>query len=947
MQPAVLGQLERRRQRALEEIKRVIPRRGHPVFTSFEVVSASGRTYRVQIRSLTELRNSCTCPDYRTNLLGSCKHIEGVLLHLKRRWGRRLASIAARGSVPAQIYLDYAQEPPAVRVSLPLPRDGALRSLLSRAFDAEGMLQGPPGGALPSLLDAAEKLPSRLQAGLQVEDAVREHLDLLQDREAVEKQKEWFREQVARGARSLDVIGTRLYPYQEAGTLYLAFGRRVMLADDMGLGKTVQAIAACALLHELRDVRRVLVICPASLKHQWEREIRKLTALPVTVVEGARPLRRDLYARSSFFTVLNYELVLREGPILERIRPDIIILDEAQRIKNWRAKTADAVKRLQSRYAFVLTGTPLENRLDELYSILQFLDPRILGPLWKFNERYFHLERRKDGSHKVLGYKNLDELRARIAPVALRRTRDEVLRELPPRVDNNFFVDLTPPQREAYEGYAAVVAKLFSIAQRRPLTPKERDILLKSLIKMRIICNALALHDLTLPPRERERTAPKLAELRSILEEQVAGNGAKALVFSQWAGMLALAEPGLRRMGLGYVKLTGSVPSSRRGQLIERFFEDDGCRVFLSTDAGGVGLNLQAASLVVNLDLPWNPAVLDQRVSRAHRHGQPRPVNVVNLIARDTIEERMLDTLAAKRHVFEGVFGTEEAPSAISFRDTGQDLLRRLADLLEPPARPEPLGEIAAVEEEGPSSAPAPTVRGFSDKLVSRFPGRILLVRRAPRIGAPAADRILVIVDREPADLRPPIEALLREHFREGAAPELHLMEREGYRTLLALGGEPGRQDDDEESYRAPSLPPTFVEEARERRLRRAREALEHAARRLRFAEVVAAGGFPEEALRPIRDTLGWGLSAGLALSKDREPGPDLPSPREVQNELVETGRLREELVMRLSRVRELTEPPAGDPPSTPPSGKTVATLATAARELIETLERQVVAAHL
>jgi len=202
-----------------------------------------------------------------------------------------------------------------------------------------------------------------------------------------------------------------------------------------------------------------------------------------------------------------------------------------------------------------------------------------------------------------------------------------------------------------------------------------------------------------------------------------------------------------------------------------------------------------------------------------------------------------------------------------------------------------------------------------------------------------------VVVDREPAELRPPIEALLREHFGEDAAPGLHLMEPEGYRTLLALAGELERQDND--AYRAPALPAAVTEEARERRLRRAREALEHAAKRLRFAEVVLAGGFAEEALRPIRDALGWGLTAALALVKDREPGPDLPAPREVERELVETGRLPEELAVRLSRVRELTEPPAGDPPSPPPSGKTLAMLAAAVRELLEAQEQQVVAERL
>ncbi len=489
--------------------------------------------------------------------------------------------------------------------------------------------------------------------------------------------------------------------------MHLAFGGRTMLADDMGLGKTVQAIAAAALLKELRGIERVLVITPASLKHQWAREIRRFTSLPVTVVQDGQIARRQAYRENAFFTIVNYELVRRDLVELEQLRPSLIILDEAQRIKNWRAKTAIVVKQLKSRYAFVLTGTPLENRLDELYSIFQFLDPRILGPLWHFNDRFYDLEERADGSYKVIGYKNFAELRATVEPYSVRRTRDEVLKDLPERIDNNFFVEMTDPQWQAYDEYKEIVARLASIAKRRPLTPQEKDRLLKGLLKMRIICDALALHDKEIPPRDREKTAPKLRELEHILTDEIANNGHKALVFSQWSGMLALTTPVVKRVGLGYVTLTGAVPSAKRGRLIERFFDDPDCRVFFSTDAGGVGLNLQAASLVVNLDLPWNPAVLEQRIGRAHRHGQLQPVHVVNLIAQGTIEERMLDTLAAKRNVFAGVFGTEEAPDKLSFRDTGQGLLKRLDDLLGQPARAPVLELEPTAAEEAPKVFPS------------------------------------------------------------------------------------------------------------------------------------------------------------------------------------------------------------------------------------------------
>jgi superfamily II DNA or RNA helicase len=794
---------------------------------------------------------------------------------------------------------------------------------------------------MTSLLASLEALPTHERTLVRVDDAVREHLQLLQESEVIERQKSWFLEQVKQGNRSFDVISARLYPFQETGALHLAFGQRVMLADDMGLGKTVQAIAASAMLKELRDIRSVVIICPASLKHQWAREIRRFTSLPVTVVEGNAKIRHQLYREPAFFKVLTYEIVRRDLQDIEQLRPDLIILDEAQRIKNWRTKTAAFVKRLPSRFAFVLTGTPLENRLDELYSIFQFLDPRILGPLWHFNDRFYQLEQRRSGSYRVLGYRNLDELRSIVKPYILRRTRDEVLQDLPERVDNNYFVEMSVPQWDAYNGYRENVAKLLAIAKRRPLTPKERDILLMCLIKMRLICNALALHDKEIPVQEHEKTAPKLRELGQIFADEIANNGHKAIVFSQWAEMLKLTEPVLEREGLGYVKLTGSVPSHKRGDLIQRFFEDDDCRVFLSTDAGGVGLNLQAASLVINLDLPWNPAVLEQRIARVHRHGQKKSVQVINLVAKDTIEERMLDTLAAKRNIFAGVFGSEEAPNTIRFEDTGQGLLKQLDELMQ---------EKVEVTLELEPSAPVvedevdrPTIKGFADALMSHLPGRVLLVRKAPMDGG-----ILVVVDDGPSQLRPAIESSLAEYFSP-EAPGLHLMEQEGYRALSAmLPAVPSGSE--EEAYRSPALPSPLGPEGREiaeEKRRRSNEGLSVASKRLALAEVVLKGGFPEEMLRPIREALGWALSSLLALQGDAEPSLDLPSPRLIQAALVEKGHLPEDTAMKLARVRELTEPPDDDETAPPPSVEAGETMIAAVQGLIELGQQKVVEAGL
>lgn len=941
-------QIERRRQRGLEEIAKIVNRGHHPVYSTFEVTSASKRTYTVRIRSLTGRLNTCTCPDYRTSTIGTCKHIEGVLANLQKEFADRWDEFVAQTPPIAQMYVHHAERT-TVRVTLPLPKNERLRALLARYFDAEGVLQGRVTQSLPALLGELNRLPPRERGQLHIDPAVHDYLKNQQDIEAVQQQKRWFLDQVKQGNRSLNVISTPLYGFQEEGVLHLAFGRRVLLADDMGLGKTVQAIAAAALLKQLRDIEHVLVVTPASLKHQWAREIRRFTSLSVQVVEGNPIERRKMYRAPQFFNIINYELARHDEEEIARQEFDLIILDEAQRIKNWRTKTADVVKRLRSPYAFVLTGTPLENRLDELYSVFQFIDPTILGPLWLFNQRYYETERRPSGPYRVLGYKNLDELRHRIAPYVLRRVRDQVLLDLPERIDSNFFVEMTDPQWRAYEEYEATVARLMAQAKRRPLTPDEHKILLGALVKMRLICNALALHDPELKPHEREQTAPKLRELREVLGEEVASNGHKAILFSQWSQMLTLTEPVLEKLKVGWVKLTGDVPSAKRGALITRFFEDPQCKVFLSTDAGGVGLNLQAASMVINLDLPWNPAVLDQRIARAHRHGQRHPVNVVNLIAKGTIEERILDTLAAKRAVFDAALNEDSTVTELSFADAGQSVLQRLEVLLGTPSVTPELVLAPSTEAAPEEAAPAPTLQGLADLLVGRYPGRVLLVRQAPQLaGAPADGNVLIVVDSDPAKLRPQVESLLKEYYGDWPAPGLLLMEQEGYRALAALTGGLMEQTEAEATvYRAPAIPASGREDERkalEKRLRRASEGFDAADKRLRLAAVVLQGGFPEEVLRPLRQALGWALSAHLALVQDKAPAEELPSPRLVEAELVAPGRIPADLAARVDRVRALTAPPAeGEEEAPPPSVQAAEGLIATIQEVID-LGRELIA---
>ena len=236
------------------------------------------------------------------------------------------------------------------------------------------------------------------------------------------------------------VLKTKLLPYQARGAVFAACRGRVVLADDMGLGKTVQALAAAELLRRQKGIERVLVIAPASVKYQWKTEIEKFTDLSAQVIDGLLPRRRRLYAAPSFFNLTSYELVLKDIRHMHELRPDLIILDEAQRIRNWTTATARTIKQLKSRYAFVLTGTPLENKLEELFSVVEFVDGRRLGPAFRF----VHEHRVVDEHGRLIGYRGLDSIHEQLAPILLRRTRQEVLKELPERTDQVFRVPLTP-----------------------------------------------------------------------------------------------------------------------------------------------------------------------------------------------------------------------------------------------------------------------------------------------------------------------------------------------------------------------------------------------------------------------------------------------------------------------------------------------------------------------
>jgi superfamily II DNA or RNA helicase len=619
-----------------------------PFFSEFRVSNpVSKSSYRVAIRGPGPGGNFCSCPDYTTSELGTCKHLEFTLAQLEKKRGAKTAF--ARGYQPAfsELYLrNEGKRRVHFRAGSECPP--AVREEALGLFDAgqDGMLRDDRFAELEPFIAMVSKSGHEFRA---YDDAL-EFIAGLRD---ADRRASKLAELFPRGAEDTKLrrlLKVPLYPYQAEGALFAVRTGRALIGDDMGLGKTIQAIAATEILARHFGVSKVLVICPTSLKYQWQSEITRFSgrqgANAARVISGGRAQRLKDYALEDFCKVTNYEKLQPDLDLIAAWAPELVIVDEAQRVKNWNTIAARALKRIDSSYAIVLTGTPLENKLEELISIVQFVDQHRLGPTWKL----LHEHQVKDEAGRVTGYTGLERIGQTLAPVMIRRRKSEVLRQLPARTDQNLLVPMTEPQMVYHQENADEVGKIVKRWRRtRFLSDKDQRRLMIALQNMRMSCNSTYLLD------QDTDHGVKADELAALFDELLAEPEAKAVVFSQWTRTHDIVIRRLEARGIGYVSFHGGVPSDKRPALVERFRDDPSCRVFLSTDAGSTGLNLQHASTVVNMDLPWNPAILEQRIARIHRMGQVRPVQVINFVAKGTIEEGMLSTLAFKRSLSAGI----------------------------------------------------------------------------------------------------------------------------------------------------------------------------------------------------------------------------------------------------------------------------------------------------
>src|SRR5438874_429071 len=653
--------LQERKERATSEKMVLRSADANALWTDYTVTSAlSGKTYRLALRGWERGQSFCSCPDFRKNTLGTCKHILNALGKLKRRFGTDRTHAPY---VPKHIavHLQYGKEL-ELRLSFPPRLNGSTRPIV-------GPIQNRAINDCKELLRRIRQLEQQGHP-VQIYPDAEEYIQQRLFQENLEAKVAAIRADPGAHPLRKELLKTELLPYQLDGIAFAAGRGRAILADDMGLGKTIQGVGVAEFLAREVDIRKVLVICPASLKSQWEAEIRRFSERDCQQVIGGMELRARQYANDRFFTLCNYEQVLRDILAIEQVKWDLIILDEGQRIKNWEAKTSRVIKGLKSRFALVLTGTPLENRLDDLFSVVEFIDDRRLGPAFHFYNRH----RQVDEKGKVLGYKNLDTLRERLKPVLLRRTRQSVMHQLPARTTE---IVRIPPTDEQLELHAAHMKIVSTIVRKKFISEMDLLRLQKALLMCRMAADGTGLVDKNLPG-----FSSKLEKLNEVLGQLAQENGRKLILFSEWTTMLDLVTPILQKHRLRFVRLDGQVPQRKRQQLVHEFQQDPRCQAFMTTNAGSTGLNLQAANTVINVDLPWNPAVLEQRIARAYRMGQEQPVQVFVLVTEETIEEKLLSTLSAKHDLALAALDAESDVDQVDLAGGIEELRRRLEVLL-------------------------------------------------------------------------------------------------------------------------------------------------------------------------------------------------------------------------------------------------------------------------
>ncbi len=614
------------------------------------LTNENGVKYKIFLRDFENETGYSDSMDSRLNKLGTTKHIMFAFQQLKDN--KALFAQLDKTCPFIEVFCDPRNNY-KISWSFPHPLPIDEQSLISRYFKKATFIEDEELKGFLGFFEESADFPM-----IHIRSEVREKVESAFEQDMLEKLRQNWKP-------DFSDINAELYNYQKEGIEFALFRKAAIIADEMGLGKTIQAIGTAVLKKQIFGFKKVLVVCPASLKGQWKKEIEKFSEEKALIVEGVPDERAKQYRDTEhLFFIVNYETILRDQLAINKAGIDLLVLDEAQRAKNYETKTAASIKRLDSKHVLIITGTPIENRLIDIFSIVSIIDPQFFGPLWEFSYQHclFDPERRD----KINGYYNLQQLHRKLGQILIRREKRKVLDQLPNVQQTNIPVNLSPLQADYHASYSKGIA---SIIRKKFLTPYDLQKLQLLLASMRMVCDSTYLID------EETNESPKLEELKYILLEKldVPNSDRKIIIFSEWVKVHKLIGKMLRENNIGFAELNGSVPVKLRGELIRKFETNSHCKIFLSTEAGGSGLNLQVADTLINFELPWNPAKKNQRIGRIDRLGQKsNKLTIFNFITRNSIEQQIASGLLIKQNLFDGVLDSSSTTNYVDFSSKGR-----------------------------------------------------------------------------------------------------------------------------------------------------------------------------------------------------------------------------------------------------------------------------------
>ena len=635
------------------------------IYGNHAVFNDRGQKYLVFLRDFVSETGYSDSPDSRQNKLGTTKHIMYAFEQLKS--DPKLRRKLKQECPFVEIYLDPLNDH-LISWFYPHELPEEVATLIQEYFGEKNYLTAAQEKTFLGFLDRMTDLEEQVM----VRPEVHQKIDGWYETEMMQ----WVKEN---HEIPFEEIRANLYPYQKKGVEFVTFSSGNIIADEMGLGKTLQSIAAAVAKKKIFSFRKTLIVCPASLKSQWKKEIEKFSGETATIIEGSYETREQQYKDvSTYFLITNYEAIRKDFHIINRVGIDFLILDEAQRVKNFQTITWNAISRLERKHILIITGTPIENKLVDIYSLMQLVNPQLLGPLWEFSYQHCLFDPYK--TNKITGYYDLHLVKEKLKSVLLRREKHQVIKELPQVNTMDVYLKLSREQRDLHSGYYTALSK---ILRKKFLTPVDHTRIMMYLTQMRMVSNSTYLVD------EETNHSTKLLELEHTLLEKldILNNDNKIIIFSEWVKSHKLIGDLLRKHGIGFAELNGKVPVPKRGDLIAAFENNPECKVFLSTEAGGAGLNLQVADTLINFELPWNPAKKNQRIGRIDRLGQKSShLRVLNFVCVDSFEIKIATGLTLKQDLFDGVLNASKTTEFVDFSSKGRsqfldELEQMLSDL--------------------------------------------------------------------------------------------------------------------------------------------------------------------------------------------------------------------------------------------------------------------------